>query len=161
MARHGAKAKETGCVGPSGTGERAHHLWHLDPDRRTAQNTPRHGRTNGHSCGEPRPGADVAEARPVPVQLWQQCARSWCRCGQGPAQFRCRCGSGEPSPSARRCAQTGSCVCGFCGSATRTLRVVYHAHACIMTRVCFVHCMPRACVEGIGVARLAPGKSAV
>ena len=76
MARHGAKAKETGCVGPSGTGERAHHPWHLDPDSRTAQNTPRHGRTNGHSRGEPRPGADVATASPVLLQMWEGPAQS-------------------------------------------------------------------------------------
>jgi hypothetical protein len=36
--------------------------------------------------GEPSPGADVAAASPVAVQMWQR-----------RAQLRCRCGSGEPS----------------------------------------------------------------
>ena len=39
--------------------------------------------------GEPSPGADVARASPVPVQMWQGRARS-----------RCRCGRGEPGPGA-------------------------------------------------------------
>ncbi len=39
--------------------------------------------------GEPSPGADVAGASPVPVQMWQGQAQSWCRCG-----------CGEPSPGA-------------------------------------------------------------
>jgi hypothetical protein len=67
------------------------------------------------------PGADVAGASPVPVQMWQGRAQSRCRCGrgepspgadvagaspvpvqmwQGRAQSRRRCGKGEPSPGA-------------------------------------------------------------
>jgi hypothetical protein len=32
--------------------------------------------------GDPSPGADVARASPVPVQMWQGRAQSRCRCGQ-------------------------------------------------------------------------------
>ena len=40
-------------------------------------------------CVLPSPGAEVAGVSPVPVQMWQRCAQS-----------RCRCGSGTPSPGA-------------------------------------------------------------
>ena len=46
-------------------------------------------------CGrvEPGPGADVAGASPVPVQMWQGRAKSWCRCGRvlGSRRLRANC----------------------------------------------------------------------
>jgi hypothetical protein len=71
--------------------------------------------------GGPSPGADVGGVGPVPMQMWQGWAQSWCRCGrgepspgadvggvgpvlmqmwQGWAQSWCRCGRGGPSPGA-------------------------------------------------------------
>ena len=37
---------------------------------------------------------------PVPMQMWQRCAKSWCRCGSGAPSPGADVGRGEPSPGA-------------------------------------------------------------
>ena len=62
--------------------------------------------------GEPVPGADVAGASPVPVQMWQGRAHSSPSAdvaGPNPAKSGYRCGRGRAQPSpGRRCAWCGT-----------------------------------------------------
>jgi hypothetical protein len=48
------------------------------------------------SNGLGRLGAELVS--PVPLQMWEGCAQSRCRCGKGRARSRCRCGNGRLSP---------------------------------------------------------------
>ena len=75
-SRQSAKHRTVCSTGTRGRGVRVHVPGRPVPVQRSGR-------------GSPSPGADVAGASAVSVQMWQGLARS-----------RCRCGRGEPSPGA-------------------------------------------------------------
>ena len=79
-----------------------HSLWRRRTRQRVRPSCATQRRQSRRRCvrGGSSPGADAAGLGAVPLQMWEGCGQSWCRCGRGRARSWCRCGRGGRSPGA-------------------------------------------------------------